>query len=74
MKKTLSIISSIIGLILILLAFVYWLTPANSLPSYLPGYDPNLSRIHFKHGLGSFILGLGAFVYAWFKSGKKSAD
>ncbi len=65
---------SILGLALIVLAFVYWFTPANSLPSFLPGYDPALTRVHLKHGIGAFVLGLAAFAYAWFASGKKSPD
>ena len=61
----------ILGLFFIGLAFIYWTTPANALPPYLPGYSGTLSTIHFKHGLGSLLLGLGIFAYAWFASGKK---
>jgi hypothetical protein len=71
MKKTLNIILILLGVLFLFLTFVYWSTPANALPSYLPGYDPSLATVHFKHGLGALILALAAFVLAWFRSGKK---
>jgi len=60
----------LIGLAFVALAFVYWLVPAGSLPGFLPGYIPGASSIHLKHGIGSLILGLALFVFAWFQSGK----
>jgi len=63
-SKTLSILAVIIGIVLVVLAFVYWLTPANALPSYMPGYDPSLSTVHFKHGLASLLLGLALALSA----------
>lgn len=73
MHKTLAIIATILGIGFLALAFVYWLTPANALPAYLPGYDALLQTIHFKHGLGCFILALVFFVFAWFASADKKA-
>jgi hypothetical protein len=64
----------ILGILFLGLAYVYWTTPAHSLPHYLPGFEADSSKIHFKHGLGSLILSLGAFTLAWFQSGKKSLN
>jgi hypothetical protein len=66
-------LSAVIGIGFIALAFFYWMTPAGSLPHFFPGFIAGSTVKHFKHGLGSFVLGLGAFALAWFKSGKKSA-
>ena len=71
MNKTISALSIIIGVLLILIAIIYWTTPAGSLPSYMPGFATGSSVIHFKHGIGSLILGLVFLALAWFKSGKK---
>jgi hypothetical protein len=74
-KKILVSLSIIAGIALVVLAVVYWVTPAGSLPSYMPGFDASpagASHIHFKHGLGSFILGFALFAYAWFTTGKKA--
>lgn len=60
--------SAAAGLVLIGVASYYWMTPANDLASYMPGYDAGSSVIHFKHGLGAFILAALAFVFSWFQS------
>ena len=60
------------GCALIALAAFYWSVPAGDLPTYLPGYEYGVATTHFKHGLAAFILGIFAFVYAWFSSGTKS--
>ena len=73
MKKTLDILLVLVGVVCVILAFVYWMTPANALPSYLPGYSPTLATVHFKHGLGALIVGFALFVWVWFRTGKKAA-
>ncbi len=70
--KGLSIISTILGILFIILAIIYWTIPAGSLPHIIPGFIQGSATIHVKHGIGSFILGLALFAYAWFKSGKKN--
>jgi hypothetical protein len=59
------------GTVFTFLAIFYWIVPAYMLPSFMPGYDPTLDAIHFKHGLASLIIALGFFVYLWFRNGKK---
>jgi hypothetical protein len=71
MKKSLVIIAALVGIGFLVLAWVYWTTPANALPSYLPGHDPAIMAVHVKHGLGALIVALALFVFAWFQSGKK---
>jgi NADH:ubiquinone oxidoreductase subunit 2 (subunit N) len=70
--KTATVLGAVVvGLIFIGLAALYWLTPAGGLPTYVPGFEQGSTRIHFKHGLGMLILGLGALAFAWFRSGAK---
>jgi hypothetical protein len=71
-KKSLSTLTIILGLIFIILAIYYWITPAGSLLHFIPGFEAGVTTAHFKHGLASFILGLALFAYAWFKGGKKA--
>jgi hypothetical protein len=71
MKKPLTILAVIVGLGFLILAFIYWTTPASGLPMFFPGYNATMATVHFKHGLAALILGLGCFVFAWFNSGKK---
>ncbi len=70
-KKPLVPLFVLIGTLFIALAFMYWLTPAGSLPSYVPGYLSGSLTPHYKHGIAAFLLGLAAYAYAWFASGKK---
>ena len=67
-NKTIVWSAIIIGIILVAIAIYYWITPAGSLASFVPGFEPGVTTVHFKHGLASLILGLGLFVVAWFKS------
>ena len=69
MKKTLAISAVVLGVVFLALAFVYWTTPASALPSYLPGYDPAMAGVHFKHGLAALILAILLFIYTWFATG-----
>jgi len=65
--------SVVAGIILCLIAAVYFSTPANHLPSFFPGFDMTTTKAHTKHGIGALLLGLGLFALAWFQSGKKSS-
>ena len=57
----------VVGVLLVLLAFVYFVVPASSLPSWLPGYNPSLSRSDYKHGAGTLVAGAGLLAYVWFR-------
>lgn len=72
MNKVIVFASILIGVVLLGLSIVYFALPAHSLPNFIPGYDATLARHHFTHGIASLLLGLGAFAFAWFSSGKKS--
>lgn len=69
-KKIFAVLGIILGILLIVVAVIYFTTPAKNLPSFFPGYDVELSKIHFKHAIGSLLLGLGAFIFSWFQTGK----
>lgn len=61
-----------LGVVLVIIAAVYFVKPANALPGFFPGHDATLTRTHFKHGVAALLLGLACFAFAWFQSGKKS--
>ena len=60
------------GALLIALAIVYFVEPAKSLPSLLPGHEAGSTHHHVKHGIAALLLGVGAFVLAWFQTGPRS--
>ena len=61
----------IIGTILIIVAIVYWVEPAKSLPGFFPGHEAGSNHRHVKHGIAAFLVGLACFAFAWFRSGPK---
>ena len=61
----------LVGLALIALAVVYWVEPAKSLPSWLPGHEAGSDHHHVKHGIAAFLVGLACLVFAWFRTGPK---
>jgi hypothetical protein len=62
----------ILGIFFIAIAIMYWTVPPKSLPlpSFL-GHENGVSAVHVKHGIASLLLGIGCFVFAWFKSGPR---
>jgi hypothetical protein len=42
--------------------------PANSLPTFMPGYNPDLDKIHTTHGLGFLVLGILGFAMSGLRS------
>ena len=59
---------SVAGVLLVVVAIVYFVVPASSLPHWCSGYDPTLSRMHYKHGAGALVVGVGLLAYVWFRS------
>jgi uncharacterized RDD family membrane protein YckC len=58
----------LVGVALLVLAALYFVDSASSLPSFIPGHESGSSHHHVKHGIAALILGLGAFVFAWFQT------
>lgn len=56
---------TVLGLALIVLAAVYFLMPADALPSFLPGHEAGLARIRVKHGMVSGAAGIVALALGW---------
>jgi hypothetical protein len=59
----------ILGVIFCVIAAIYFIEDAGSLPSFFPGHEDGSTHIHFKHGLAAVVVGLGCFVFAWFQGG-----
>jgi hypothetical protein len=56
----------ILGLILIVVAAVYFFVPAESLPSFFPGHEAGLTRIRLKHGIAAGAGGVILILIGWF--------
>ncbi|HEY2570077.1 MAG TPA: hypothetical protein VGI27_01325 [Solirubrobacteraceae bacterium] len=67
----------ILGVVMIVVAIVYFVTPEHSLPSFFPGHtsatNVEADHHHTKHGLAALVVALACFAFAWFQTGPKSA-
>jgi hypothetical protein len=61
----------VIGLLIIVVAVVYFAEPAHKLPSFFPGHTPHGKRARVKHGVAALVVGLLVLVAAWFSAGRK---
>ena len=61
------LVLSLLGVVLLVVAAVYFLMPADQLPSFFPGHLAGDTHMHTKHGivagvLGLVLLGAGVFM------------
>jgi hypothetical protein len=52
------LILTLLGVVLLVVAAVYFLVPADQLPGFFPGHETGVARMHYKHGLISGVVGL----------------
>jgi hypothetical protein len=57
---------TVLGVILIIIALVYWLVPAGSLPAAMPGSEAGAAQVHVKHGLAALVIGIVLLGIAWY--------
>lgn len=60
------------GVVLIVIGLVYFAEPAKSLPGFFPGHQAGSGHHHTKHGIAAVLLGVAAFVFAWFRTGPRT--
>jgi hypothetical protein len=60
------LILSVLGLVLIVAAVVYFVMPADQLPSFMPGHAAGVMRVHMKHGVVSGVAGVVLLAAGWF--------
>jgi UDP-N-acetylmuramyl pentapeptide phosphotransferase/UDP-N-acetylglucosamine-1-phosphate transferase len=68
-RKWLVALAIVLGVALIVIAVIYWVEPAGSLPSFFPGHESGSSHHHVKHGIAAFLVGLACLAFAWFNTG-----
>ncbi len=52
------LILTVLGVVLLVIAGVYFLVPADQLPGFLPGHEAGVTRVHVKHGIVSGVVGV----------------
>jgi Na+/H+ antiporter NhaD/arsenite permease-like protein len=66
----------VLGIVLIVVAVIYFVQPEHSLPSFFPGHASATSgeanHHHTKHGIAALVVALACFAFAWFQTGPKT--
>jgi hypothetical protein len=52
------LVLTVIGVILLVVAAVYFLVPADQLPGFFPGHEAGVAHVHTKHGIVAGVIGL----------------
>lgn len=55
----------VLGLVLIAIAVMYFMMPADQLPTFFPGHEAGVTRIHMKHGIVSGVAGVVLLAIGW---------
>jgi drug/metabolite transporter (DMT)-like permease len=59
------LILSLLGVVLLIVAGVYFLIPGEQLPSFFPGHEVGVMRVHTKHGVVAAVAGLVLLAAGW---------
>jgi hypothetical protein len=55
---SMKLILTVLGVVLLVVAAVYFLLPADQLPGFLPGHEAGVTRMHYKHGVVAGVAGI----------------
>ena len=55
-----TVLLALAGVLLLVVAIVYFAEPAKSLPSFFPGHDAAMNRHHAKHGIAALLARAGS--------------
>ncbi len=76
----------VLGVVLLVVAVIYFVVPEHSLPSFFPGHLPSFfpghvsagsaeaNSHHTKHGTAALVLSLACLAFAWFQTGPKTSS
>ncbi len=62
------VVAIVLALCFAMLAVFYWITPAGSLPEFLPGFEPGSAHVHVKHGAVAAAVAIVFFVLGFYAS------
>jgi Na+/H+ antiporter NhaD/arsenite permease-like protein len=74
--RKLMVPAAVLGVLLIVVAVIYFVQPEHSLPAFFPGHasasSADANHHHTKHGIAALVVALACFAFAWFQSGPKA--
>jgi hypothetical protein len=55
----------LLAIICIIAAVMYFVIPAGSLPSFMPGYEASSTHVHMKHAIITIVAAVVLFLIGW---------
>jgi hypothetical protein len=52
------LVLTLLGVVLLVVAAVYVLVPADQLPGFFPGHEAGVAKVHMKHGIVAGVAGI----------------
>jgi len=52
------LILTVLGVVLLIVAGIYFLVPADQLPTFFPGHEAGVGHVHTKHGVAAGVVGI----------------
>jgi len=52
------LILNVLGVVLLIVAGVYFIVPADQLPGFFPGHQAGVAHAHIKHGIVAALVGV----------------
>ncbi len=56
----------VLAIICVIAAVIYFVTPAGSLPTFMPGYEAGSQHLHMKHAIVAVVAAIILFLLGWF--------
>lgn len=56
----------LLAIVCVIAAVMYYVMPAGSLPSFMPGYAAGSTAIHMKHAIAAAGAAVILFLIGWF--------
>jgi hypothetical protein len=56
------LIITLLGVVLLIVAAVYFVVPADQLPGFFPGHEAGVTHAHTKHGIVAGVVGVVLLV------------
>lgn len=61
----------VLGVVVGIVAVIYFVEPAHKLPSFFPGHTPHGTKARVKHGVAAAVVAALLLVGAWLSAGRK---
>ncbi len=59
------LVAFVLAIICIIVAVMYFVMPAGSLPTFMPGYEAGSVHVHMKHGIIAAVVAVVLFLIGW---------